>query len=209
MRGAGHGEERAHAELFHVAPLEHLDVELELARELARLLGEVSRRADVRGQVAERAREVHAVGGRLRLGERLLELRARRQRQRHVCERRRRRLLLRLELIEAVERLAQTEHRLAQVPAERTAAHFHVDEEEGRVLRAELAQRVRRAAQRVAIRALGELLARAETDEQHALGRDLRQRAQQERGAGFAGEVGERLAQRAFRALVDAPRRRG
>src|SRR5262245_34655528 len=109
MRGVGDGEEGTHAEALEVASLEHLVLELELARELLRLLGQVARRTDVARQVAEGAGEVGAVGSRLRFGERLLELRIRGERQRDVRQRRRIGLLLRLELVEAVERLARAE----------------------------------------------------------------------------------------------------
>ena len=41
-----------------------------------------------------------------------------------------------------------------------------------------------------------------------ALGGDVGQPTQQQRRAGLAGKIGQRCAQRAARALVDAPRRR-
>jgi len=61
-----------------------------------------------------------------------------------------------------------------------------------------------RAAHRVTELRRAEILARAERDEQHALGGDAGQAAQQQRRAGFFLEVVERLAQRAARGLVDA-----
>ena len=48
--------------------LEHFDAELPFARELLRLLGEIGRRADVAGQVAEIPGERHAGGDRAALG---------------------------------------------------------------------------------------------------------------------------------------------
>src|SRR5207344_1898497 len=96
VRRVRHREESAHAEALEIASLEHLELELELARELLRLLGKVARGTDVAWQVAEGAREVGAVGRCLRLGERLLELRIGGERQRDVRKRRRIGLLLRL-----------------------------------------------------------------------------------------------------------------
>ena len=204
MRRLAHGHEGAHAELFQVLALEHLELELEIARQLLRLLGEIGRRADIRGQVAERAREIRAIGGRDGFLECLLELRVRRERQRDIREHRHGRFLLRLQLVEAVERFARGEHRLAHVPAERPIVHLGVDEKERRVLGAKLAQRVAGAAQRIAVRALGELVLRAEADQQHAFGGDIGQRAQQERRACFTGEIGERRGECTLRALIDA-----
>ena len=103
---------------------------------------------------------------------------------------------------------ACAEHCLAQVPAERSRAHLEVDQEERRLARAELPQDARRAAQRLAERGLAELAALADAHQQHALGGDARQVAQQQRGAGFARQVAQRSLERALRHLVDAPRRR-
>ena len=106
-RAARDRQQRAHAELLHVAALEHFDAELELLGELPRLVGEVGGRAQVRRQVAQRARQVGAVGRGGRLlegGLRLLRDRRAGDGERHRRERRGGRLVLRLELVEAVER---------------------------------------------------------------------------------------------------------
>src|SRR6185312_2261073 len=127
VRGAGDGEERPHAKLLHVLALEHLDLQLELATEFFRLLGEVARRADVGRKIAERAREIGAVGRGASLGERLRELRGGWQRQHDALQARRGGFLL-LQLVETIERLAHAEDGLAQVPAERPALYLEVDE---------------------------------------------------------------------------------
>jgi hypothetical protein len=205
-----HREQSAHAELLHVGPFQYREAELELARELFRLVGEVGRRADVRRQIAERLRQIGAVGDRPCLGQRLRERRLGAERQHHAFERGgwRGGLLLRLQLVETIERVAQAEHRMAHVPGERLRRHFRLDEEQRRVLRAELAQRRCCAAHRVAELRRTEILARAERDEQHALGGDAGQAAQQQRRAGLCRKVCKRLAQRAARRLIDAPRGR-
>src|SRR5262249_34251840 len=64
VRRVGHGEKGAHAQALEVAPLQHLELQLELPRELLRFLGEVARGTDVARQVAEGAREVGAASAR-------------------------------------------------------------------------------------------------------------------------------------------------
>jgi len=64
--------------------------------------------------------------------------------------------------------------------------HLEIDQEQGRVLRGELTQRTRRRAHCIAISRFAEFLARAEADQQHALGRYIRQPAQQQGRAGLA-----------------------
>jgi hypothetical protein len=126
-----------------------------------------------------------------------------------VRQRRRIGLLLRLQQVEAVERLARAEHRVTQVPGHGPRAHLGVDEEHRRILGVQLLQGVGRAAQRIAIRVLGKFLALPQGNEQHALGRDARQAAQEQRRAGLRRQIAERLFQRAARGLIDALRRRG
>ena len=64
------------------------------------------------------------------------------------------------------------------------------------------------AAHRFAVGVFGELVALAHADEQHALGRDARELAQQQRRARLSRQVAERLLQRAARGLIDALRGR-
>ena len=198
VRGPRHREHRPHAELFHVAALEHVDAELELARDLFRLVGEVGRGAEVGGQISQVARERRAVGGRSRLGQGLFELGIRRKRKDHRDERRVRRLLLRLELVEAVEGFARGEHRLAHVPGARARADLQVRQEQRRVLGPQLLQRGCCGPHRVAERGFREFLALAEADQQNPLGGDAGQAAQQKRRPGLARKVAQRRAHCAF-----------
>ena len=97
---------------------------------------------------------------------------------------------------------------MAHVPRERPRVELDVDEKERSLLGCKIAQRAGRAAHRVAVLRLAELVLRAEAHEQHAFRGDVRERAQEQRGAHFAGEVGERRGERALRALIDAARGR-
>ena len=74
----------------------------------------------------------------------MLQFGFRAERQRHRGERTTVRFVLRLELVEAVERVVHGEYGMTHVPAHRAGADFHVDEEKCRVLGVELLQRVRR-----------------------------------------------------------------
>ena len=62
----GHGQEGAHLQGFDLLAAEHFDLELEFLGDLARGVGQVRRRADVGGEVAEVLRDAHAGGYRLR-----------------------------------------------------------------------------------------------------------------------------------------------
>jgi hypothetical protein len=93
------------------------------------------------------------------------------------------------------------------VPAERARADPGLDEAQHCVLRREFPERIGRRAHCVAELRFGKFPALSQADQQDALGGDARQAAQQQRRAGLARQVAERLAQRAARGLVDAPRR--
>ena len=111
-----------------------------------------------------------------------------------------------LELVEAVERLAHAEHRMAHVPAHRPRADFHVDQEQRRVLGAELLQRAGRGAHRVAVRGLGRRLVRPGRPAARA--RRRRPAARAAAGSSRSCRRGRASAflQRALGGLVDAPR---
>jgi len=208
LRSPGDREQGAHAELLQVAALEHLDAELELARKLLRLLRKVGRGANVGGQVAQGFCELGAVGRGDGFREGLPVLGRRHQGKHDVCERRLGGFLLRLELVEAVEGIAHAEHGVSQVPGERARADPGIHKMQRGVAGAQLLQRVRGGADCVAVMRFRQILALSQADQQHALGGDAGQGAQEQRRAGLARQVAERLAQRAMRRLVDALRRR-
>jgi hypothetical protein len=114
-------------------------------------------------------------------------------------ERRRRGLLLRLQLVEGVERLARGEHRVAHRPGQAAAGGGEVGDVERGVLRPEALERRRQRAQRVAAGGDAVFRALAEPHQQHALGGEPRHAPQQQRRARLLGEVagGQRAAQRA------------
>ena len=188
--------------------LEHLDAELELARELLRLVGEIGRacrcwaagcRACARDRCRPRSRPrprrsacACSVG------------RAPSGRTTSLERARARRLLLRLQLVEAVERVAQAEHGVAHVPGQAAAADRELRRRGSAASFAPRSlQRGGGAAHRVAERG-DAVLARSPS---RRAGR-ARRRGRQRRAAAAssrpcpAGRPGERLAQRAARGLV-------
>ena len=206
-RAGADRQQRAHAQALHVLALEHFDAELELLRDLSRFIGKVGRRAHVGRQVAERAREVRAIGGRHRFLERGLRLESHRStgnRERQGGERGRGGFLQRLELVEAVERLAHAKDRVAHGPGQAAAADCEIRHRQNGVARPEALQRRGGAAQRLAELRDAVFTALPEADEENALGGKSGSAMQQQRGAGLAGEVaaGQHPAQCAARRLV-------
>ncbi len=127
-------EQRAHPELFHVAPLEHFDAELLLAGELLRLLREIGRGADVAGQVAEILGERDAGRDRAALGGAALRGRFRRlpRDPEHDRLERARRRLLALHRVEAVERLGGAERGMTRAPRRIALLHRQLAERRAR-----------------------------------------------------------------------------
>ena len=116
-----------------------------------RALAEVGRRADVARQVAEIAREVHAVGDRQALRRGLLaggEVRALRHRQRELAQRPPHLGRLALHLLEAVDRLHRDDHRVLDAPHDLAPLDLLLGEVEDRLVGAGFVQQLDRGADR-------------------------------------------------------------
>ena len=174
----------------------------------SRLVGEVGGRADVGRQVAEVLASVVPSAVATASCSACVELGLGAERQHHAAASAgARRLLLRLELVEAVERVAHAEHRVAHVPAQRPRRRPSC--RPGRAprpsRRAPSARWRRRAPRRgTRLRRLGFL---AQPDQQHALGGDARQARAAAASSRSCPEMSRSaLLQRALGGLIDAAR---
>ncbi len=185
------GEQRVHAQALHVAPLEDLDAELPLLRELRRGLGKVRRRAHVARQVAEVLGRRDAGADRSPFGEaarRVAGSRLRRRRD-HQAPERAGRALPALHRVEAIQGLRCDGRRMEHSPSEVPVAHRQIGQEQVRVRGARVGERAHCRAHGIAVRLRPELRLLAEPDQQHALGRDSARPVEEPHRAGLAVHV--------------------
>ncbi len=205
-----HAEQRAHAELLHVLALEHFERDAGvLVGDLLRLRGDVGRIADVRRQVAELARETHAVGDRGRFLERplhcgVVSLRAG---EGERVELRRLRFFLRLERRRiAVGLRIGGERRGADLPGGVAAGHVELGQIRDRRFDRQTLEHARGLADGATVRCRVEFLLLAESGEHDARRGDAGEPEQHGDGSGLAGRIAalDQALQRAAGALVDA-----
>ncbi len=163
-----------------------------LRPQLARTFGEVGGRADVAGQVAEIARQVHAVGDRQPLGRRLFaggQIGALRHRQRELAQRAANLGGLAFHLLEAVHGLHRHDHRMLDAPDHLAPLDLLLGQVQDRFIRAGFVQQLDRRTDRGAEFAVAEVALLAQADEQDAVGQRAAHVVQQQRRAQLALHV--------------------
>ncbi len=185
-RAAGHRQQRAHAERFHLLLVQDLGLRaFVLSGELDRGFGQVGRGAQVRRQVAQLAGVLDAGGDGLALRQRGLVAAADRQgfQPRGVG------LLLAQGGGVAVAGMVGGDHRLADVPGRVAALHFELGQGEQRAAGDAAAQRAGGVAHRLDVLRHAELGGVAQADHQHPRRGHAGQVVQHGGVAGLAADV--------------------
>ncbi|ABA48928.1 hypothetical protein BURPS1710b_1175 [Burkholderia pseudomallei 1710b] len=206
-------QERAHLERLDLLQAQHVDFQAPVLRDLLRGVREVGRRADVAGQIAEVAREVHPVRERDRLlrGDLRRLVVGRIDAEHDALERRRARVRLALHLRELVRFIAQRENRRAHAPVGRALGHGQLRERERDLNHFRAEQRAPCGLCRVAVGFLAESILPAQADEQHARCADARNLVQKQGLAELAVDVArlDHARDEPLRGFVDVERRAG
>jgi len=182
----GHREEGAHAEFFTGGLVHHLALETVGLGQLPGLIREISRRADVGRRVAEVARQRHAAGDG---GAPLQGSGGGVGRQKGDAGKPGLVVGLAFHAVEAVDRVRRHDRGLFQVPAGAALADLDFVERDEHILRGGAGGSLYGCRHRVAVSFLCEPVLFAKADEQHALGGNAGQVAQQQGAAGAAVHV--------------------
>src|SRR6266567_2536863 len=183
---AGYREERTHLELLELIALEDLAVEAQLPGKRLRALGEMARRADVPGEIAEVARDVHSVrnrkaarGGGLAVG----EIATLRDREGELAQGPSHLGRLALHLIESIHRFHGDYDGVLDPPGYFATLDLFLGQVNHRFVRAGFVQQPDRRADRAAEFALAKVAFLPEPDQQHAIGKRPANVVQQQRAA--------------------------
>ena len=168
-----HRQERSHLQFFELRPVEHLAFEAEFLRQRLRALGQVGGRADVARQVAQIARQVHAVRDRepaRRGGLAGGQVAALRHRKRELAQWPAHIGRLAFHLVEAVDGLHRDDNRVLDPPGDFTALDLFLGQVDDCLVRPGFVKQAYCGADGAAEFALAEVALFAQADQQDAVG---------------------------------------
>ena len=190
VRGFGDGEQRIHAELFHVLFFKNRTFEFVCFGQIFCATCQIGRRRDIRRQIAQIFGEVHAfadgfaaLDGRVQrfLVDLAIEMKCDGFADMFVFG-------FALHLIEAVRALNRGYRRLLDFPGDVSRGVFGI-QTKGDIGRGRFFQHFERSRESLTKYFVAILFFNAKTDQQNAFGRDVRHRLQHQGAAAFAGNV--------------------